>query len=222
LLFGEATLPTNIPIWSLFFEFAANAVFFTSARRGKKHAGKSLIFLCTTAAILAAVAHLAGGLGAVGENSAPSFLAGFVRVAFSFGAGVAISHFALHRHFPAVVGWVPLLLLVILMAQSVHGWWYDILCTVFCFPLLLRLGARATSSAKQDRLWLFAGALSYPVYVIQEPVLRAIFRLLGPGSQPASLGILATMGLAALLLRIYDEPLRARLALSGALLKSGT
>lgn len=222
LLFGKTTFPTNIPIWSLFFELAANTAFFASARHGTKHIGKTTIFLCTAAVILTSVAHLAGGLGAVGVNSVPSFLAGFARVAFSFGVGVAISRFAFHRLFPILPGWIPLLLLIILLAQPSHDWWYDMLCVVFCFPLLLCLGARATSSPKQDRIWLLAGALSYPIYVIQEPVLRAIFRLLGPGGSPALLGIMATIILATLLLRVYDEPLRARLALPWALPKSGT
>ncbi|MGE4483327.1 acyltransferase family protein [Acidocella sp.] len=217
LLFGQTTFPTNIPVWSLFFELFANVVFFGLIRVRTLDAPKTVMLLLAAAAILGAVAHLAGQIGAVGVNSVPSFLAGFVRVTLSFGAGVAISRFRCHVCCPVWPGWLVVLALAVLLAVPDCGWWYDMFCVACGFPLLLCLGARAVSPMPTNRVWLWAGRVSYPLYVIQEPLLRAVFRLIGPGTGPALLAAGLTFMAAFLLLRFYDEPLRAWLAPARAL-----
>lgn len=212
LAFGMATFPTNILLWSLFFELAASAAYFPAARHLARNTAKTMILLTSTAILLGFFTHLAGGLGAIGVNSPLSFLAGSLRVGFSFGAGLAVSRFGIHLRFPILPGWLPVALLLLLLALPGTAWPYDIGCVVLCFPVLLCLGAQSGASPAWARIWLTLGALSYPVYAIQEPILRAAFRLIGPGLLPALLGASATLLLAALLLRFYDEPLRVWLA----------
>jgi peptidoglycan/LPS O-acetylase OafA/YrhL len=128
-------------------------------------------------------------------------------VAVSFTVGVLIYRHRLHERLPRLPDFCAALALAALLAAPDCGWWYDMICVIAVFPLLLGLGAQARETAALQRLWYWAGALSYPLYVIHEPVLRAVFRLQG--------GALAGMGLAValawLLLRLYDEPLRRRL-----------
>jgi peptidoglycan/LPS O-acetylase OafA/YrhL len=51
---------------------------------------------------------------------------------------------------------------------------YDFACIAFLFPLLVWLGAEASMSARLRDVSLFAGFLSYPVYLLQAPLLWAL------------------------------------------------
>jgi peptidoglycan/LPS O-acetylase OafA/YrhL len=90
---------------------------------------------------------------------------------------------------------------------------YDVAAILFAFPLLLALGANRTEATKLDPFWRFSGRLSYPLYVIHEPILRAVHQF-GPRSGPAAAlaGIAAALAAAWLLTICYDEPLRRHLA----------
>jgi len=212
LLFHLATFPVNIPLWSLFFELCANGVYFFAVQQPGREAVKAVAYLAATGAVLVAVAHWASQLGAVGVNSWVSFLAGFPRVAFSFGAGVLMFRFSVHRLLPNVPDYVPACVLTLLLAMPACGWWYDVFCVVLIFPVLLGLGSRAVESRKLSKFWLICGALSYPVYVVQEPVLRGVFRIAGAGGLQACFAMAMAVAVAYALLRWYDEPLRAALA----------
>lgn len=212
LLFHSATFPVNIPLWSLFFELCANGVYFFAARRPGREAAKAVAYLVASGLVLTVIAWWASQLGAVGVNSPLSFLAGFPRVAFSFGVGVLMFRFSVHGLFPSLPDYVPACVLAVLLAVPDCGWWYDVLCVLLVFPLLLGLGSQAIESARVSRFWLLCGALSYPVYVVHEPVLRAVFRLCGPGVWPCGLAMALVLVVAYALLRWYDEPVRAALA----------
>ncbi|MBB5373512.1 acyltransferase family protein [Acidocella aromatica] len=212
LLFHLATFPVNIPLWSLFFECCANGVYFSAARLPEREVTKAVVYLAATGLILAVIAHWATQLGAVGVNSGVAFLAGFPRVAFSFGAGVLMFRFSVHRRFPAVPDYVPAGVLTLLLVMPACGWWYDVLCVLLVFPVLLGLGSQAVESHGLSRFWLLCGALSYPVYVVHEPVLRGVFRLAGAGSAQGYWAMTLAVALAYALLRWYDEPVRAALA----------
>lgn len=211
LAFQAASFPVNIPVWSLFFEFCSSAVFWVASRRRGGEAAKAVIFWAASAAVLAGIAHLAGGLRDVGVSSTIAFLAGFPRVAVSFTAGVLIYRHRLHEHVARLPDVCAALGLAALLAVPACGWWYDMLCVVVLFPLLLCLGAQARETAGLHPFWYWAGALSYPLYVIHEPVLRAVFRLHG-GALPA---MALAIALAWALLRWYDEPVRRWLARRG-------
>lgn len=211
LAFGAGSFPVNIPIWSLFFEFCANAVFWVAYRR-QGRAARGVVLWAVAVVLLGAIAHLAGGLRNVGVSSVVAFLAGFPRVAVSFTAGVLIYRHGLHERLPRLPDVCAALALAGLLAVPDCGWWYDMMCVVAVFPLLLCLGAQARETKALHPLWYGAGALSYPLYVIHEPVLRAVYRLQG--------GALAAMGLAVLLawalLRFYDAPVRRWLGRAAA------
>jgi peptidoglycan/LPS O-acetylase OafA/YrhL len=207
LLFHLSAFPVNSPVWSLFFEFCANAVYFFTARRPGRDAARTVILIAASAVVLAAVAHLVGGLSAVGFSSVASFLAGFPRVAVSFAIGVLIFRYRLHEHLPRVADFFPALALAALLAVPDCGWWYDMLCVLVAFPLLLCLGARASETPQLQGFWYWGGALSYPLYVIHEPALRAVFWLHGGGLAAVAVAVVLSWAL----LLCYDEPLRRRL-----------
>ena len=207
----QVSFPVNIPVWSLFFELCANAVFWAAARRPGLDAMRALSFVAASAVLLGCIAYLAGGLRNVGVSSLIAFLAGFPRVAVSFTLGVFIFRHHLHERLPPVPDFVVALALATLLAMPVGGWWYDMLCVLVAFPLLLGLGAQARETRKLHLLWYWCGALSYPVYAIHEPVLRAVFRLHGDGLAAMALAVAGAWAL----LRWYDVPLGRRLGRSG-------
>ncbi len=213
LAFHEAAFPANTPIWSLFFEVCANVAYYVAARRPGGDAMRAVLLIVGAAALLAVIAHLAGGVRDVGFSSIPSFLAGFPRVAVSFTAGVVIWQYRLHEHLPRLPDFAAALGLAALLAVPDCGWWYDMGCVLLAFPLLLCLGAQARETPQLHRLWYWCGALSYPVYAIHEPVLRAVFRLHGHGVAAMVLAV----ALSWVLLRFYDEPLRRHWARRGAI-----
>src|SRR5439155_13647069 len=95
---------------------------------------------------------------------------------------------------------------------------YELLAILVVFPVIVACGARESSSAAANRLWVVLGELSYPLYAIHWPMLSAIAKvqhhLLKTNSQPliAALGIGASTVAAWLALKLYDEPVRAWLS----------
>jgi peptidoglycan/LPS O-acetylase OafA/YrhL len=91
----------------------------------------------------------------------------------------------------------------------------DSLCTLIGFPLVIALGVRASVSERLKRVCTYAGELSYPIYILNFPILRlacgAIKKSgLGEGVQYASVIplVLCMTIVAAIALRFVDEPIR--------------
>jgi peptidoglycan/LPS O-acetylase OafA/YrhL len=210
LMLGMPAFPVNMPVWSLFFELCANAAYWVQAR-GRQDFAKSFIFLAAGIFVLGVLAHMAGGLVDIGSSSLPSFLSGFPRVAVSYTIGVLMFRTRLHERLPPMPDFCPALALAALLAVPACGWWFDMACVLFFFPVLLAAGAQARETPGLRTFWWLGGALSYPVYVLHEPVLRATFRLHGD----CLTGIMLAVAVSAVLLFLYDEPLRRYLARHG-------
>lgn len=219
LALNMAAYPLNVPIWSLFFEFFANALYFVTVRGNLSPAGLR-VFVVSAGVILITIVYLVGAISNVGDASAISFLAGIPRVVFSFFLGVILSRLDLNRILPACSAWlVAAALALTLFAPTIAlVWLYDCLALAV-LPVLVALGSRVSVNGAAATLCARLGALSYPLYVIHEPILRAVYRF--SRSRPAlhtHPAITATFAaalailLAEVALRIYDIPLRQRLA----------
>jgi len=76
------------------------------------------------------------------------------------------------------------------------------------FPLIIAGGAARTP--RFPRLCAFLGGMSYPLYVLHQPILSGLVQLLGP--QAGALAViepLLCLAIVWLAWRLYDEPLRA-------------
>jgi peptidoglycan/LPS O-acetylase OafA/YrhL len=218
LLVHLPTFVLNGPLWSLFFEIAANIAYFFEAK-GALAWPKLFISLAFFAACLAAVTIMVGSMAAVGFSSPSSFAAGVPRVGYSYLAGMLIYRYA--PALPALPGWLLALLLAgvfMMPALPDHGL-YDVIAVLAGFPLLVALSAQAAPGPALAPLWVQLGELSYPLYVIHEPVLRLAFHisrpipaLAGAPALPAYGGALIAILLAYALLHLYDQPLRNRLS----------
>jgi peptidoglycan/LPS O-acetylase OafA/YrhL len=186
--------PFVVPAWSLFFELVANAVYALIAPR---LGGRVLAAILVVAA--AAMVTVWLGVGAlVGGAEIADFWIGFVRVSWSFFAGVMI--FRLPRAPVSLAGWVLLACLAVML--YVH---WELAWALLGFPLLIYFGAQAKD-------WLASGcsklgAASYGAYVLHLPLMIATASWSRSPVRAMVVG-LGVVALAGILNEAYDIPMR--------------
>lgn len=207
--------PVNPPTWSLFWEIVANLIFGLLAP------------LLATRILVIAVLSLA--LIMIGVSIwAPGFEVGFIqgrlvpglpRVCLSFFMGVLLLRIYRSGRFPRVKvrGIGAVLLLISLVALPIHPWsaFYDPIVVLVLFPLIVLW------TADQEPMFpgfaKFGGELSYPLYVLHEPLLRLVSGAMimtkasvgMPSIAEGLVRILFVSVLCYVAFKVYDEPLRA-------------
>lgn len=222
--------PLNGPSWSLFFEYIGSILYAIVLHRLSKKALAAVTVLSgigLTAVILGNVSgayHVGVGWSAGGLG----FLGGFLRLSFSFSAGLLMS-----RCFRKVrirgAFWICAAAIALILScpyvttdgdVSVLNGVYDCVCTLFLFPAIVYIGAcGATTDRFSTNTCEFLGQLSYPVYIIHYPVMYLFYAWVWnngitleealPICAALFLGIIFIAWLA---LRFYDTPLRRYLS----------
>ncbi len=228
--------PLNGPSWSLFFEYIGNIFYALFIRKLPTKALALLVFaagcgLATFAMFAPVIDVLAvdpGGDLCFGFSlTRTEFICGFLRVMFSFSAGLLL--FRLFK--PARVKgafWICSFAVIVLMSVpriggAEHLWMnglYDTLCCVVFFPLLVYLGASGQTSNKYaTKLCNFLGNISYPLYMVHYPFIWLYIawvknkELTFAQSWPGALAVVAgSIVLAYICLKLYDIPVRKYLA----------
>lgn len=206
----------NAPSWSLFWEYAANVVY---ALILYKLSRRYLVVVTTLAAVtLCLVSYRAGNLlgGWAGEN----FWDGGARIAYSFSAGLLIyrSNWVINNKL-GFTGLAILLSLAFVMPHVKWNWVAEALVVLFYFPLMVALGAGSSLSPGVEKICAFAGSISYPLYMTHYAVIW-IFGHYYTGSKPGttelflivSIGTALLVGIAYLVMVIYDIPVRKYLS----------
>ncbi|GAB3919925.1 acyltransferase family protein [Larkinella terrae] len=215
--------PLNGPSWSLFFEYIGNILYALFIHKLPTKALSALVLLagCGLAAfaIWGPYGDICVGFSITGDN----MLGGFLRMLFSFPAGLLLS-----RVFKPVTVkgafWIGSLSIVILSAMPRIGgsnslWMnglYDTVCAVILFPLLVYLGASGMTTDKiTTRICKFLGDISYPLYMVHYPFIYWYYawvkneNLTFEQSLPGALALVfGSVLLAYLCLKFYDEPVR--------------
>jgi peptidoglycan/LPS O-acetylase OafA/YrhL len=164
--------PLNGPVWSLFFEAFVNLLFAPLAR-----ARISVISLLVASAVSAGVLLIATHmLGTVEFGFSPeSFWLGFARVCWSFGVGVFL--FPLRKYAPTVpFALTASLLVLILLVPKLEAWnaVYDTTCVLVVLPAIVFIASPVQMSGLSRSLSKISGDLSYPIYALHYPLVRAI------------------------------------------------
>lgn len=167
----------NAAIWSLFFELLANLCYATLVPISSKVlAGAAVV----SAVALAIVAYYGDGVETLGFLTPMAFLGGLVRVAYPFIAGVLIYRFAwLVRE--AVHPLIPVMALLLILGTPLPlTWWVDVVLILVAIPLVVLAAANAPAGWL-SRAFYILGAISYPFYLLHQPILR-VLKHIGPFS----------------------------------------
>ena len=213
--------PLNNPLWSIFFELCANFAYAASVifRKISLRADVALVTGLVFMWIVAATSQ--GGVQLIGYDSWLSFSMGFVRVALPFHLGVMIWRYRLHTKLPEVHWVLPLVMILgVLWAPILPGEvGLELVAIGIVTPTIIALGANV-STGEARQFWEVLGELSYPFYVIHQPILKLFAATFpkenGRGVNGIEMVLIFALILAAsrLVYLTFDEPLRKSLAMA--------
>uniref|UniRef100_B0T117 Acyltransferase 3 n=1 Tax=Caulobacter sp. (strain K31) TaxID=366602 RepID=B0T117_CAUSK len=211
--------PFNPASWSLFFELAINFAYAVCIKRLSNSVLLGVLVLSFIALVVAGV-----HWGSLDIGMTPrTFWGGAARVCFSFTAGVLL--WRRRSELGARVSGLAAISLaaafaVFAVAPPSPAYVYDLACVAVLFPALVAYGARTEPSASMRPAFAWGARLSYPIYVLHGPVLMVAAGAykVALHDDPAAAAPLTglcfagvTVAAAYATLRLFDEPLRARL-----------
>jgi peptidoglycan/LPS O-acetylase OafA/YrhL len=207
--------PFNMASWSLTFEAFANTIYGFIAK-GLSNVSLIILTLLSAAGLIWLVLKH-HGVG--GGNNQDGWALGFIRVMFPFFVGVLLFRYRLPARRTNLASFA---ILIGLFAMLIAAWpSYAVTSAIYVlilFPGLVFIGAAVTASAQISAFCAIIGALSYPVYILQGPVLRlgeeALKHLHLSGLRLATFDaaeIFSVLVVAWLGLKFFDEPIQRRL-----------
>jgi peptidoglycan/LPS O-acetylase OafA/YrhL len=222
--------PLNGPTWSLWFEYIGNILYALIIRR---FSTKILAVFCAVLGLAHAwffVGNISGydavGVGWTIDNV--NFWGGLVRMMFPFTVGMLIARTFKPRKIKGAFWWCSLILIVLFSVPyiassgnlSINSL-YEFVCIALIFPAVVWMGACGSSENHMTgRINKFLGDLSYPLYIVHYPIMYIFYKWLIENhlytfAQTwwiSLIVIAASILLAVICLKLYDEPLRRFLA----------
>ncbi|TDO83133.1 peptidoglycan/LPS O-acetylase OafA/YrhL [Flavobacterium chryseum] len=215
--------PLNGPAWSLFFEYIANilyALFF------RKFSNKVLsVFVLIFAGLLINYTVFGPKGDVIGGWSLnlEQMNVGFTRLLYPFFAGILLSRLGKLIHIKGAF-WVCSILITIVLALPRFGdenslWMnglYESICIILVFPLIVAIGAGGeVGNPFSIKICKFLGDISYPIYITHYPLIYWYTAWVVDNKVSLADGylwgiglLIASIVLAYLCLKLYDEPVR--------------
>ena len=169
-----AAFPFNGPSWSLFFELSINAVYGAFV-----NVISDAILLCIivlSGIFITYTSIINNGLD-IGSHF-NGILLGSSRVLFSFSVGLGVYRLWSSNRLPKIrIPWIVVagsLTLLFLPALGPWDGFYDLAVVAIAFPAILAVSTFNPPSNKLSGICLLLGRFSYPVYIMQGPVLRIL------------------------------------------------
>ncbi|MEG1573848.1 MAG: acyltransferase [Bacteroidales bacterium] len=215
--------PLNGPSWSLFFEYIGNLLYALFIRRLSTKVLALLVFVAGCGLAVFAIFGPYGDICAGFSLTVIEFTAGFLRVLFSFSAGLLLIRIFKPANVKGAF-WICGLSIVALLSVpriggAEHLWMnglYDTICFAVFFPLLVFLGASGKTTDKYTRrICNFLGNISYPLYMVHYPFIYLYYawvkndKLTFYESLPGAVAVVVgSVILAYICLKWYDMPVR--------------
>lgn len=204
------SFPLNSPSWSLSVEIIGNALYGLVARTLSDEVLKAMSLLGAIGLCLIVYRAHSLDCGVDAHNA----LGGYVRFAFSFPLGVLIYR----RHSAGQLKelvlawpWVLAMATAVFVGLMPFGGAGDLVATMFVFPMLLVSALGREPDAKTSSAFAWAGALSYPLYIVHHPILD-LFKVLQASRFVWWFAVPVVVAAAFLLFRLFDQPLQRRFA----------
>lgn len=219
--------PLNGPGWSLFFEYIGNILYALFIRRLST---KMLAALTIVLGLVHAYFFIfdVSGYGMIGVGwtiDELNFWGGLVRMLFPFTLGMWLSRTYKPRKVKGAF-WICSAVLVMVFAVPYIpsegvlnlNCLYEYICIAFVFPIIVSLGACGSNDTNSitNKINKRLGDISYPLYIVHYPIMYIFYAwlidkhiyTLRECLGVASFVVLASVALAVLCLKLYDEPVR--------------
>ena len=219
--------PLNGPMWSLFFEYIASILYGVVLHRLSTKFLRVLTLIFAGGLGAFALCNLSGTyhIGVGWTLAEMNFPGGLLRVLFSFSMGMYLQRTTSTegRRLPFIVCAALLVGLLIVpypgAEANVLNGFYDLMCVLVVFPLIIRGAVKAQSAgnALETSICRWLGNISYPLYIIHYPSMYLFYAYLwGQEQQPSfsevwplAVGLfLGNILLAHLCYTFYDAPVR--------------
>lgn len=215
--------PLDGPAWSLFFEYIANilyALFF------RKFSNKVLgIFVLIFAGMLINYTVFGPKGDVIGGWSLnlEQMNIGFTRLLYPFFAGILLSRLGKLIHIKGAFWVCSLLITVILCVPRIgdeNSLWmngiYESVCIILLFPLIVSVGAGGEiKNPFSLKICKLLGDISYPIYITHYPLIYWYTAWVVDNKVSIQDGyilgigvLIASIAIAYLCLKLYDEPVR--------------
>ena len=217
--------PLNGPGWSLFFEYVGNILYALFIRRlsTKLLAGLTVVLGLVHAWFFLFDVSGYGMIGIGWTIDEVNFWGGLVRMLFPFTLGMWLSRTFKPRKVKGAF-WICSIALIALFAVPYIAsegninlnCLYEYVCIAFIFPLIVWLGACGSTKGATSKVNKLLGDISYPLYIVHYPIMYIFYAwliekqiyTLGDCLGMALLVVSASVILAFLCLKLYDEPVR--------------
>ena len=217
--------PLNGPAWSLFFEYIGNILYALAIRRlpTKALAVLTVILGCLHAWFF--IGNVSGYdmVGVGWTIDTVNFWGGLIRMLFPLTLGMLLARTFKPRKVKGAQ-WKCSIMLIALFAVpyipstgniSLNSL-YEVACIAFIFPLIVWMGASGSCNGKSEQINKLLGDISYPLYIVHYPIMYIFYAWLIEKNhytlqdcwETALIVVTASIFIAFLCLKFYDEPIR--------------
>ena len=218
--------PLNGPGWSLFFEYVGNILYALIMRRMSTKILTIFTILLGAVHAWFFIGNISGYdmIGVGWTIDEVNFWGGLVRMLFPLSMGMLLARTFRARRIKGAF-WICSIALIVLFAVppvastgniSLNSL-YEFICIAFIFPLIVWVGACGSTgkgfTAKANRV---LGDISYPLYIVHYPIMYIFYAwliekkhyTLNECPDTVLFVVAASILLALLCLKLYDEPVR--------------
>jgi len=215
--------PLDGPAWSLFFEYIANILYALIFRKFSKKVLSVFVLIFAGLLINYLVFGPKGDVIGGWSLNLEQMNIGFTRLLFPFFAGILLCRLGKLIHVKGAF-WVCSILITIVLALPRFGdenslWMnglYESFCIILIFPLIVAIGAGGEiKNPLSLKICKWLGDISYPIYITHYPLIYWYTAWvvnnkvsLQDGLIPGIALLIASIVLAYVCLKLYDEPVR--------------
>lgn len=209
--------PLDVPAWSLFFELLINGVWAVALVKASRRVTLAVAIISAIVLAFGAVRQGTMELGPYWR----SFIFGLARVGFSFPIGLLLADaFGRRDRKATYLAFVPIALLIAVLAFPEAGKLHGLLgplLAIAVLPGILWCAACWDVPKRLEKAAAFLGDVSYPIYAVHYPLLiifaQAQRRVMHGAPVLLYLAfVVGVVGVAAVLARCYDAPVRSRIS----------